>query len=147
MKEYYWELILRDGTRLEIPPSGVDVVKRRMSAHDPINTKSQVIPYAQIEHFRITNKPYGQALLLDEVAQVFNEPQENDDGSIIYKWVTKQVTQDRWNKYYSHHGAYKRVGAEGSMMTVAFRQPVHLVDTNNTPYATDQEIAEINKKY
>jgi len=146
MSEYYWELITKDGTCIEIPPSGIDVVKKRMGNHDPINTRTQVIPYAQIEHFRITSKPYSAQNLLEEVAQAFNDPIHNEDGSIVCRWVKKEVTQDRWNKYYSPLG-YKRIGGEGGITTVAMRLPVHLIDTNETPYCSDEEVHKLTRKY
>jgi hypothetical protein len=61
--DYYWELLLRDDTRIEVPPSAVSVIQKRMDEHQPIHTaKSGSIPFAEIRIFRPTNKAYGQLL-------------------------------------------------------------------------------------
>lgn len=144
---YYWELIQHDGTRIEIPPELVDVVKRRMTDNLPINTKTMSIPAHQIKTFRITEKPYGTSFLLEEVAHAFNEQIENSDGSMVSRWVKKGVTQDKWNRYYSPNVAYKKLGEEGAMVIVAFFLPIHLIDANLVQYCTDEEVNKINRKY
>lgn len=145
--EYFWELITRDGTRFEVPPNGVQVIKRRMDSHDPINFRTASVPYAQIEHFRVTDKPFTTQRLLDDVAQAFGEEQINEDGSIQTRWVKKTVTQDRWNKYFGANSAYRKLGEENGMVQIGFRLPTHLVDQLATPYCTEEEINKLTQKY
>lgn len=145
--EYYWELITRDGSRFEVPPSAVPVVKRRMDNHDPINFKTASVPYAQIEHFRITDKVYTDQPLLDSVAQAFKEEQISETGDMQVRWVKKTVTQDKWNKYYSANPAYRLLAEEGGMSQIAFRVPVHQIDQQLTPYCTEEEVSKLNNKY
>lgn len=143
---YYWELICRDDTRYEIPPEAVEVVKRRMANKDAINLSSATIPYSEIKQFRVTDKRYAQQPLLEAAAHAFNEPMYNQDGSVIAKWVKKNVPQREYNKHYSHIQAYRRLGDTGSMVTVAFFLPVHDIDTNKVDYCTDDEIATLTRK-
>lgn len=149
-EQYFWELIQKDGTVIEIPPDAVAVVKRRWEAGLPIHTKySGSIPPTQIAAFRPTDKRANQQPLLEEVARVFNEPvteeRENGEVVVIVKWVKKRVTQQKWEKYYSPSG-YKRLADDmGGMVTIAWRQPVHLIDPQMVEYCSEQEIQQLER--
>jgi hypothetical protein len=144
--DFYWELIQKDGTIIEIPPDAVDVVKRRWEQGLPIHTKHQgSIPPSQISAFRPTEKPATSQPLLEEVAQAFNEPVINDDESIAVKWVKKRVTQNKWDKYYGPTG-YKKLGDENGMVTVAFRLPIHQVDPQLLQYCDESEIRQLERR-
>ena len=142
---YYWELITRDGTKYDIPPEKVDIVNRRMAAHDPINLSTATVPFAQIDTFRITERPYNQQPLLDAASRAFNTEQLNEDGSVVSSWVKKAVTQDKWNRYYSPNPAYRRLGDNGGMVEIAFRLPVHEIDVNSVSYLTAEEEQRITR--
>lgn len=144
--DYYWELQLFDDTKIDIPPTAVEVIKRRMGTKEPINLKTQVIPTNQIKSFHITNRPFGQALLLDEVSQAFNEPQVNTDGSIVCKWVKRPVTNKMWDTHYSRIPAYRSLGSDGVMVTIAFKQPVHQIDVAIVQVCTDDEIKALTNR-
>ncbi len=139
--EFYWELITRDGAKYDIPPDKVAIINRRMAAHDPINLTTATIPFAQVDTFRITEKPYNTQPLLDAASQAFNSEQLNGDGSIVSAWVKKKVTNDKWNRYYGANPAYRKIGDEGGMVLVAFRLPIHEIDVNLVSYLTaDEEV-------
>jgi len=149
VSEFYWELIQRDGTVIEMPPEAVAVVKRRWEAGQPIHTKHQgSIPPAQIVAFRPTDKLATQTPLLEEVAQAFNEPvvevRENGETVVIVRWVKKRVTQNRWEKFYSPSN-YKRLGEEAGMVTIAWRQPIHQINSLEVQYCTEDEIRQLEK--
>lgn len=139
MSDYMWELITFEGTRFEIPPDAVDMVKRKMGNREPINTRNETIPSNQIKTFRKTDKPHSPQLLIEDVARAFDEPMLTEDGSIQTKWVKKAVTQERWNRHYSHH-PYKKLREENGMLLIAFKLPVHLINQSLTPYCTDDEL-------
>jgi hypothetical protein len=142
--EYYWELIQHDGTRLEIPPNHVDTIKKRMTDGLPINTRSMTIPVNQVKYFRLTDKPFQTQNLLAEVAHAFNEPVVDEDGSIVCRWVKKQVTQQSFVKYYAPNG-YRRLQDDGTMVTIAYRSPIHQIDQLSTPYCTVNEISQLER--
>jgi hypothetical protein len=142
--DFYWELEQFDGTTTEIPPQVVDTVKRRLNDKDMINLKTMSIPANQVKSFKQTSKRYTDQLLIEDVARAFDEPILNADGSIVCKWVKKNVTQNEYNKFYSQSG-YKKIGTDGSMVTVAFRLPVHSVDLNVLEYCTDDEVQQLGK--
>lgn len=149
LPQVFWELIQKDGTIIEIPPEAVATVKRRWEAGLPIHTKYQgSIPPSQIAAFRPTGKPANAQPLLEEVARAFNEPvieeRENGETVVIVKWVKKRVPQQRWEKYYSPSG-YKRLGDEMGMVTIAWRQPVHLIDPQQVEYCSEQEIQQLER--
>lgn len=143
---FYWELILKDDTRYEIPPDVVDVVTRKMKAHDPVALSTATVPYSEIKHFRITNKPYGQQPLLEAAAQAFNEPVINEDGSIAAKWVKQLVTQREYARYYAAQPSYRSLGDEAGMVIVAHRLPVHQIDSTKVDYCTDDEISSLTRQ-
>lgn len=142
---FWWELVTRDDTRIEIPPSAVEVVKRRMSSGEPVHTRTMTIPVNQITKFQITDKPFSDQLLLDSAAQAFNDPVYNDEGDIMVKWVKKTVTQDRWNKFYSPSPGYKHLSDENGMIVTAFRLPIHLID-DKVSYCDDNEVNKLTSK-
>lgn len=143
--EWYWNLVLKDGTSIEIPPSFVPVVQKRMANKDAINLKTRSIPYSEIKGFEQSEKPFSQQPLLSEVAQAFNEPVVNPDGSIACQWVKKHVTQDRWNKYYSASGSYKKLGDEGGMVIMAWFQPIHSIDVNKMTICNETETQTLER--
>jgi hypothetical protein len=145
MSEYYWELVQHDGTRLEIPPSSVDVVKRNILNNRPIATRSSVIPPHQIKYFRKTDKPFNAQPLLEDVARAFNEPMYMKDGSIVARWVKKQVTQNSWNKHYSNIGSYRFLGNEGDMVVVGFQLPVHAIDYSAVELCNTDEVLKCER--
>jgi hypothetical protein len=135
--EYYWELILRDGTKYEIPPAAVGTVNKRMGSKEPIFINTATIPFAQVEHFRQTDKVFGQPLL-DAVAQAFKEPVITDNG-IQARWVKKRVTQRDFNKKFAALPAYRKLEEGNGMVTIAFRLATHDINVNTVDYCTDEE--------
>lgn len=143
--EYLWELVQFDGTRLEVPPATVPIIKKRISEGQAINTKSMVIPVNQIKYFRQTDKPYTVQPLLESAAAAFNEPMVSADGSMQVRWVKRAVTRNKWEKHYSSHTAYRKLQEEGNMVLVAFKLPVHQIDVDVTT-CTDEEIKTLDNK-
>lgn len=143
--EFYWELVLKDGTRYEIPPEKVEVVNKRMGNRDPIMLSSATIPYADIDKFRQTSKPYGQQPLLEAVAQVFNDPVYGEDGEVRSRWVKKTVTQRDYNKHYGSVPAYRRLEDRSNMIVVAFTLPIHEIDMQKVDYCTDEEVQRLTR--
>jgi hypothetical protein len=148
--EYYWELVLKDGTRYEIPPSAVETVRDRMGAREPVNLKSAVIPYSEIGAFRKTNKAVSTQPLLEEAAQAFRQPitTEIEMNGKLYdgveaRWVKKEVTSREWSRFYAPSG-YRQLDESGGMVTVAFRLPTHLIDQRLLMYCTAQEVAQLD---
>lgn len=153
--QYFWELTLKDDTTIEIPPSGVDVVKRRMANKDAINLRTRSIPYSEVKGFRQTDKRFSTIPLLDEAARAFNEPiytetiverngEEYKYVGVKAAWVKKQVTQDRWQNYYSKT-MNKKLDSDSGMVTIAFVLPVHSIDLNEVQYCTEEEIAKLER--
>lgn len=144
MTEYFWELVQRDGTITLIPPAGVELVKKRMANKDPINTRTETIPYAQIDHFRVTDKPFSSQTLLEAAARAFNDPQITE-GGIKARWVKKTVTAANYAKHYSNIPAYRKLADEGPMVVIAFRLPVHSIDPESMSYCTEDEIDKLGR--
>lgn len=141
MSEFYWNLVLKDGSTIQIPPSLVAVIKRRIANREAINMRSRMVLYAEIERFEQTSRLFTARPLLEEVAQVFSEPMLTEDGDIQTRWVKKQVTPGEYAKKYTH--GYKRLPDEDGMVVVAFRKAIHDVDITTTPYLTETEVRQI----
>jgi hypothetical protein len=141
--EYFWELVQRDGTTTRIPPGAVDVVKKRLQANQPINTRTAVIPANEVKSFKQSNVPFGQQPLLDAVAHTFNEPVDGDDGGIVFRWVKKQITHDKWNRHYSNIPSYKFMFDDGNEVTMGYKLPIHLIDERMVTYCNDDDIVKL----
>ena len=146
--EFYWELIQHDGTRLELPPSAVESVKRHMDSGRPIHTaRSGSIPVNQIKAFRPTDRPFvDNSRLLDASAQAFHEPVITEEDSVVTRWVKKHVTQSKWETHYSKIPAYQKLRDDGGMVVAAFRLPVHEININNVSYCDELEIKLLQSK-
>lgn len=147
--KYYWEL--RYGKfpepvkSLMIPPASAENVKKRWDNGQPIHTSNGSVQASEIKSFEPTDKLFTTHPLLEEVARAFNEPMINEDGEVKSRWVKKNVTQDKWNRFFSVSPGYKLLGESFGMMTIAFRVPVHLIDVNKTTPCTLEEVNRLTK--
>jgi hypothetical protein len=152
-EEFYWELIQFDGTVLSIPPKAVELVKRKISNNEPINTPNAIIPANQVKSFRITDRPFNSQPLLEAASQAFKEPiyvQVEGMGGRMYeaiaaRWVKRTVTQDKWNRYYSSIPSYRKLDDIGGMVVMAFVKPIHDIDPLVTPYCTEDEVRKLER--
>jgi hypothetical protein len=143
--EYYWELLRKDGTRVEIAPSVVPTIQKLMDKHAPIHTKfSGTILYAEIASFRPTDKPFRTQNALEEASRAFNEPLFTDEG-VLSRWVKKEVPSAKWEKVYAPNG-YARLGESSGYVTIAWRLPAHLVDLSKYNYCNESEIKSLERK-
>jgi hypothetical protein len=140
MGDVYWELIDREGNRLEIPPEAVEIVKKRWNNGDPVHTSEGSMSAKDIRYFRPTSKRYGAQPLLEAAAQAFGEPVINEDGSTAVKWVKKDVPHREFARYYSNIPAYRKIASDGSMVTVAFRLPVHEINPELVEYCNQDDL-------
>lgn len=143
MPEYYWELVRRDGTTVDIPPNAVETVQRRWDSKQPIHTTNGSIPYGDIQDFRKTSKLYGQRMLAEQAAQAFDEAIFTEDGSVQARWVKKEVSPHEYQKHYSAIPSYHRLADENEMVWVAFKLAVHDVDLARLQYCTQQEVNKL----
>lgn len=141
--EYYWEIITREGDKITIPPSGVEIVKRRWDAGQPIHTTHRTISAGQIKSFEKTSRlTRPNQLLLEGASQAFNEPLINEDGSIQAKWVKRRITPQEWEKYYAPSG-YRRLADDEGMVVIAFKLAIHDIDSERVDYCSPQEIRKL----
>lgn len=140
--EYYWEIIRRDEPPILIPPDAVDTVKKRWDAGQPIHTTSGSVPHHQILDFRISTTRYTTQPLLEEVSQAFNEPMV-EDGNVAYKWVKKLVPGRMYQKHYSAIPAYRKLSEQSGMVWIAFKQPVHQIDSMQVDVCTEVEVSHL----
>lgn len=144
--DFYWEIIEHDGTVTDIPPDSVEVVRRRWKNNEPINLATTSIPANQIKKFQLTGRPYGQQPLLEAAAQAFKDPMYNPDGTVIVQWVKKHVPQREYTKHYGAIPSYRRLDEDRGMIVVAFRLPVHLIDTAKLDYCTPDEVQQLTRE-
>lgn len=149
--QYYWELVQFDGTVTPIPPTAVKMVKRRWDNGDPIHTSAGSVPASTIKSFRQTDKLFNSQPLIEDVARAFNEPiiekrvgaNGIEEEVVIVRWVKKNVTQDRYNRYYSNIPGYKSLGEENGMVVMAFRQPIHQINHELQQECTESEVEKL----
>lgn len=146
MSDFYWELVQHDGTRLEVPPTHVDEIKKRMDSGSIIHTNSMSIPINQIKYLRQTERLYNPRPMLEAAAQAFKEPLYAENGSIKARWVKKDVPQRVYNKKYDAIPAYRKLGSGSGMVTVAFKLPIHQIDHNILQECTDEEVKSLTSR-
>lgn len=146
---FYWNLTLKDGRVIPIPPKGVAIVQRKMAAREPIITNESTIPFSEIRGFDKSSRRLAQqSLLPEEVAQAFDEPiitkDKNGLEMVKARWVKKQVTTHEYAKQYAKN--YRRLGdTDGGMVWVAFVMPVHKIDTRRLTYCTTDDIKTLER--
>lgn len=150
-EDYYWNLTLRDGRVIPIPPKAIDVVKRKMATREPIITSESSIPFSLIQSFDKSSRRAGQQSLLEEVAQAFGEAiitQDEDNNDMVKaRWVKKQVTNQEYASYYSKGHMYRKLGAtDGGMVWVAFVVATHLMDSTKVEYCSREDIKQLTRK-
>jgi hypothetical protein len=91
----------------------------------------------------MTSKAFGHQPLLEAAAQAFDEPLINDDGSMICRWVKKQVTNREYNKHYAAVPAYRKLTEQNGLVTVAFFLPIHEADLDKVDYCEDSEVRKL----
>lgn len=138
-EEYYWDLTLKDGRVVHIPPKGVPVVQRKMQAREPVVTNTMTIPFSEIKGFEKSSRKKVDVPLLEEVAQAFNEPMFTEEGAIKARWVKKEVTRGEYERQYAKSPSYKYLSGEEGMVQVAFVLAVHQIDLNKVQYCTREE--------
>jgi hypothetical protein len=143
--DYFWELILKDDSVIELPPAAAPVVQKRMANRDVINLKTRSIPYSEIKEFRQSDKQFGQPLL-EAAAQAFREPiffDVNGEQVMEAKWVKKSVSQKSYEKGYSGIPAYRKLGEDNGRVVIGFRLPVHEIDMTKVTPCTDAEVESL----
>lgn len=143
--QFYWELIQKDGTVIDIPPSAVETVKRRWDSNEPIHTTEGSVPANQIAAFRPTSRKATSTELIEAASQAFNEPVESGEG-VKARWVKKMVTHVEYRKHYGSIPSYHRLNDIAGMVEIAFVLPVHSIDTNNVLYCSQDEIKRLTSK-
>ena len=139
---HYWELKTKDGASIQIPPSAVDIVKRRWDAGQPIHTTARTVPPRDIVSFEKSTKILSEVPLVEAAAQAFNEPIVSENG-IVARWVKKDVTQGEFNQFYSKNPAYRKLKNDAGLVVVAFKLPVHLCDESKVQYCTNDDIMSL----
>lgn len=141
-----WLLSLHDGTELKIPPQQVETVQKAIADKKSIPTRVRMILPAEVKSFKMTAERYSPdpRPLLEAVAQAFNEPQYNEDGTVIVRWVKKDVPTEQYNRYYAPIG-YRRLSESSGMTTIAFRLPVHMINVQKHDYCTADEERQLER--
>lgn len=142
----YWEIVLWDDEVIPVKPDNVEFVQKKIATGEgAINTKERSITVKNIKDFRETSKLYTDQKLIEGAAQAFNQPIV-ENGNIVGKWVKKTVTKREYDKYYLAIPAYKKVGGSESRITIAWRQPVHLINYEVVDDLTLEDERKMSKR-
>lgn len=142
--EYIWELSLKDGTKVEIPPTHVEAVQQRLNDGKPILTSGASIPANFVSIFRKTSKQTNKQQLIEDVARAFGSAELNEDGSVVCRWVKREVSADRYQKYYAPL-RYQKLNETSGVVTIAMFLPVHIIDPNELQNCTNSEVKELER--
>jgi hypothetical protein len=147
MSQFYWELEIYDGKSTEViqvRPESAALIQSKIGRQEDINTSSRTVMYRNIKDFRISDKPYIEQKLLEDVAVAFNEPVFSD-GSIVSRWVKKSVPARKYEAYYRFNPAYRKLREEDNHIVIAFRLPIHQINRQILQELTVSEVAYIEK--
>lgn len=156
--EFYYELkygAWNDLKSVYVAPASVGVVQKRWDNGDPIHIPGRgSIPANQIRSFEVTGKVYGGTQkLLEDAAQAFGEPlyvevdlgKGRTETQIQAKWVKKAVTTDQWQRHFSSIPGYNLLREESGMTLIAFRLPVHAIDSSRVQECTIDEVKQLTR--
>lgn len=144
-KNFFWLLTLKDGSTINIKPELVSIINTKIANRQDIVTPTRTIMSGEVMSFKMTDKLYSKQQLLDSVSQMFNTPVDSPEGGVYFRWIKRAVPNERWARHYSHLPAYKRLQDDGSMITMAYKMPVHQVDVLSVSYCTDDEILKLER--
>lgn len=131
----YWHIVLYDPVNevVKVKPENVAYVQNCIKNKEHINTPERTIMIGNIKDFLPTDIPVvDKAKMLErgvgeDVAQAFNEPIHNEDGSVVSRAVKKLVPHRKWETFYSANPAYKKLSETDGGVWVGFMLPVHLI--------------------
>lgn len=109
-------------------------------------TRAATIMPGDVQSFRVTNKAINAVPLLESAAQAFNSAEYNEDGSIVSRWVKKNVTHREYSSYYAKLPGYHRVSDDASQVWLAMLLPIHLIDPQNVWYCSDEEVERLERE-
>lgn len=141
--DYYWNLILKEGRVLSIPPSAVALVQKRMTNREPILTTHETIPFSEIKGFEKSSKRFTDMKVLEEAARAFKEPIITEDNAIKARWMKKDITRAEYDRKASKSGIYRFLGESDGMVTVAMVIPTHAINLTYMNYCTEEEEARL----
>lgn len=139
MEQDYWVLPLKDGTELKIPAAKVKDINIRLDNKQPIKAENRTVLWQDIASGPRKYTPLiVNSGLAEQAAVVFNEPMLSDDNEVRCVWVKEEATTDRWNKYYANFAGYHKLSSGGDRITIAYRLPIHSVDSTTLKCTPDE---------
>ena len=143
----YWILKLWDGEEIKVKPDNVKLIQDKISTGEgAITTPNRSILVKNIRDFVESDDLYTDQKLIEDSARAFKEALINPDESVVIRWVKKDVTKRQWDKYYSQHIAYKKLNDSDSHVTIAWKQPVHLINPELMSELSQEDELNMSKR-
>lgn len=134
---FYWKLTMKDGEEILIPSQHAEEIKRQLKTQAHIVTAEWTKNSRDVKSFEATTQPIETvAVTAEEIAQAFKEPMYTAEGAILCRWVKRTVGRREWNSFYSKLAGYRKLAGE----EMAWRQPIHLLNTKTMTTLTADEI-------
>lgn len=147
--QLYWHIELYSGEIIKVKPSPEkikyiqDMIAKQEGA---VTTPTRSIIIKDIRDFRASDEIYTDQKLLEGAAQAFKEPQETEYG-IKSRWVKRSVPQRKWETYFKYIPSYKLLNNDGSFIEMAFKLPIHLIDSRVQELTQDEEFRLAKVQY
>lgn len=148
----YWQITLWDKQTIRVKPDNVGFIKDKLERGEGhIITPTRTIAVKDIKSFDETDVPEPVAeigsgptdlSLLEQAAQAFKEPLISSEGAVV-KAVKKFVPQRKWDSYYSHIPAYKKLDEQEGRVLMGFYVAVEHINPYTTEPCSPEEIARI----
>lgn len=139
--EYYWHIELYSGEIIKVKPDPqkITAIQTLIAKQEgAITTPTRSIVIKAIKDFRLSDEPYTDQKLLEDVAQAFREPLYTEDA-ISSRWVKKSVPRRRWDTHYSKIPSYRLLEDNYGTVTIAFILPVHAINLSLVQYVNAAE--------
>jgi hypothetical protein len=148
--KYYWHIETWDKEIIKVKPdpqADIDYIQQLISKGEgAVLTPTRSISVKNIKDFRLSDEPYVNQKLLETNNALLGRPTYTKEGSVIARWVKKQVPARRWQSFYSANPAYHLLSSDNSLVTMAFLLPIHLIDHSKVEELSDDEEYKLSKK-
>lgn len=145
--QYYWHIELYSGEIIRVKPDMVKFVQNKINQGDgSIPTPTRSIIVKDIRDFRMSDELYTDQKFIEGAATAFNEPQLNEEGAVLCRWVKKSVPRRQWDNYYKNIPSYKLLASDDSYVTIGFKLPLHQLDYQKVVACEPLEVAALERR-
>lgn len=143
----YWVIETWDKELIEVKPDPetINAIKKAIASQQgSISTATRSIVVKNIKDFRLSDKPFIERKLIEDVNRIFGEPEITANG-VKARWMKRSVPKRRWDMYYSAIPGYVALQENEGFVSMAVVVPVHQIDHERVQELTPGELLRVSK--